>query len=287
MVYEIESKNDFSAGASLIVRLPEEDLDKSALYTILSERPDFILPLRYRSIEGQIEIVYQVGLLRPLQDFPDTCPAKECTDMWAKILNPFLECGDWFMKPYSFLLDTKYLFFDSDKKTVCYVYIPSIRDSCGYEDLRVMAAEVAGIVTADDVSLENKILRMIMRDFNPKDFLRNLKPYSGMKPHLPAPGSVAEPEDAPESSDTAHRITKKAAPGRQPPGTSSESASGAMRDIVMNFSAKEAFSRNSATDPEEIKTSGRKRDKRAKRPKDKDTFFSRLKNSVQEEVIIS
>lgn len=55
MRYEIENRNDLS-GAQLVIRFPEEDLDQKALYTIQAEPPGFLVPFRYRSIDGQAEV---------------------------------------------------------------------------------------------------------------------------------------------------------------------------------------------------------------------------------------
>ena len=51
MIYNIESKNDLS-GAMLVIRFPEEDLDKKALYTIESDQPPFLVPFSSRSVDG-------------------------------------------------------------------------------------------------------------------------------------------------------------------------------------------------------------------------------------------
>ena len=283
MIYEVESKNDFSMGTSIIVRIPEEHLDKSALYTLVAEKPEFILPLRYRSIEGQIEFVYQIGSLRPLHDFPEIYPSKECAELWSKILSPFLECGDWFMRPYSFLLDTQYLFFDRDNKSVRYVYIPSIRDCCEQERLRQMAVEVAGIVTVDDVLLENIILRMIIKSFNPKDFLQKIKPFSGANAQLPNTRNTSSLYTTRQAADIPEQTLNIAEP-IMPRESELDDLLENNQEIVINLSAG-ANSRKYTDLAKNEVTSGTK--KKAKKPRKNDNFFSRLKDSVREEVIIT
>ena len=59
MIYEIQSRNDLS-GATLIVRFPESELDRKALYTIQEDRPQFLVPFQYRSVDGQAECSYQL-----------------------------------------------------------------------------------------------------------------------------------------------------------------------------------------------------------------------------------
>ena len=51
MTYQIENKNDLT-GAMLVVRFPQEDLDEKALYTIEADQPPFLVPFRYRAVDG-------------------------------------------------------------------------------------------------------------------------------------------------------------------------------------------------------------------------------------------
>ena len=60
MIYRIESKSDLT-GAMLVIRFPEEDLDVKALYTIQADQPDFLVPFRYRCVDGEAECTYQLG----------------------------------------------------------------------------------------------------------------------------------------------------------------------------------------------------------------------------------
>ena len=45
MIYPIEQKNDLS-GAMLVIRFPEEELDRKALSTIQADPPAFLVPFR-------------------------------------------------------------------------------------------------------------------------------------------------------------------------------------------------------------------------------------------------
>ena len=177
MFYEIEKKNDFSTGTSLIVKIPVDDLDQNALYTVQEDMPPFILPFRYRSVDGHYEFVYQIGTLSKLQKLSGCYSAKEYALLWQGMLSPLLECGDWFMKPYSFLLNAENLYCDLESKNVSFLYIPSLRECSGYGALKEMASDFANIISVDDANLENKVLRIIMKDLNIKDFMQILKPY--------------------------------------------------------------------------------------------------------------
>ena len=177
MIYEINSKSDFLSGVSLIVKIPEDELDHKALYTIKADEPEFILPFRHRNIDGQIEFIYQIGTQCKLQHLAGGRSPKDYAQLWSSVLCPLLECGDWFMKPYSFLLNVDYLYCDKNKRTMSYVYIPSVRECSDYDALKEMAAEVTKLISVADTDLENKVLRAIMKDFSPKDFLQMLKSY--------------------------------------------------------------------------------------------------------------
>ena len=175
MPYEIESKCDMLTGSVLIVKIPEEDLDRKALYTIEEDKPGFILPFHHRAVDRQIEFVYQIGTQSKLRYLAGERFPKEYEQLWSSLLNPLLECDDWFLKPYSFVLDINQLYCDKNENCVRFVYIPSVRDCSAYGDLKAMAAEFSRQITVTSADLENKVLRAIMIDFNPKSFLQMLK----------------------------------------------------------------------------------------------------------------
>jgi len=189
----IESKSDFLTGTYLIARIPEDDLDRNALYTIQADCPKFILPFHYKSVNGQIELVYKVGANCKLRYFTGEFTPREYTDLWSSLLSPLLECGDWFMNPCSFLLNVDYLYYDKSKKTMCYVYIPSTRGCSGYDAFNAMAIEISKFMTVSDAVLENKVLRSIIKDFNPPDFMKMLKEY------LIKPAEISKPVQIHES----------------------------------------------------------------------------------------
>jgi len=190
---EIQYKSDIIAGASLIIRIPEEELDRKALYTIQFDKPEFILPFHHRGIDGEIEFVYQVGTKSKLLYLAGIRSPIEYAQLWSGMLRPLLDCGDWFMKPYSFILDMQQLYYDKTRKTVSYLYVPSIRDTSDYCDLKEMAADFSKYISASDRDLENRVLRAIMTDFNPNSFIKMLKPYLTVSVPETKPQPVASP----------------------------------------------------------------------------------------------
>jgi len=190
MRYEIQRKSDLQTGATLVVKIPEDELDIKAMYTIQADSPGFILPFRYRSVDGNIEFVYQIGLHNKLEHLAGARRQKEYAELWLSLVSPLLECSDWFMKPYSFVLSAEFLYYNRNKKTINYVYVPTIRDSSDYRDLKEMAAEVSKMITAADPDMENKVLRAIMKDFDLKGFLQMLKGYTEEAPPAPLPSAA-------------------------------------------------------------------------------------------------
>ncbi len=173
MIYDIESKNDLS-GLMLVVRFPEEEVDRKALYTIQADRPDFLVPFRYRSVDGMAECTYELGSRSKLQYRFGVHTPREYLRFWSQILQPLLDCGDWFLKPFSFVLDPQYLYADRDG-AVSYLYVPSRQDCVTFDALREMAVELSRKNSVSDPAMENKVLRAIMQDFQPKAFLQMLR----------------------------------------------------------------------------------------------------------------
>lgn len=176
--YEIESKSDFLTGMHLVVRVPDSEVDENALYTIQGDCPGFIVPFKCKSINGQTELTYKVGTLCRLQYFYGEVSHAEYAKLWRGLLSPLIECRDWFMNPSSFVLSADYLYYDKNKETVAYIYIPSKTKCSGHEAFIEMAVEVAKNIKVSDPALENRVMRSIINDFNPDEFLKMLSEHA-------------------------------------------------------------------------------------------------------------
>ncbi len=206
MIYEIESKNDLS-GAVLVIRFPAEELDKKALYTIESDQPPFLVPFTYRSVDGMAECAYHLGGRSKLQYRFGTHSVPEYVTFWSQVLQPLLDCGDWFLKPFSFVLDSRWIYADKTG-AVSYLYVPSLRDCESFETLRGMALELSQRNGVTDPALENRVLRAMMQDFQPKSFLTMLRAAAGTPGpagRAAAPRTGAVPQAAaPQAAPDAH-----------------------------------------------------------------------------------
>lgn len=175
-MYEIHSNNDFQLGATLVVKIPETELDEKALYTILFDKPDFILPFHHRIIDGQIELTYEVGTQSKFVYLSGERQPDDYVSLWINVLQPLVDCGDWFMNPYSFVLKLEYLYCNKDSKDIKFVYIPSKKVHSDQDMLRNMVTDIAKHNRILDVEFENKIIWAI-QDFNIKKFLEIIKSY--------------------------------------------------------------------------------------------------------------
>lgn len=194
MIYEIESKNDLS-GAMLVIRFPLEELDKKALYTIENDQPPFLVPFSFRSVDGMAECTYRPGSRSKLQyRFGSRAPA-DYAAFWEQVLQPLLDCGDWFLKPFSFVLDARWLYAGKDG-AVSYLYVPSLRDCEDFDALRGMAMELSQRNSVTDPALENRVLRALMQDFQPRSFLSMLRSAVGAAASAPAHAPVSVPAPA-------------------------------------------------------------------------------------------
>jgi len=239
MKYEVLTKSDFLTGTCLEVSIPEDETDQNALKTMQNDCPDFVLPFHYKNSNGQTEIIYKVGVLNKLQYLAGELSVKEYAEFWNSLIKPLIACSDWFMNPNSFILNTEYLYYDKNSKTISYVYIPSTHGVSGYEAFYEMASEVSKLMTVSDAVLENKVLRALMTDFNPLEFLQMLKNYvhessdSVVKPQI----SIKQ-EQVKSFIEAVHNESPQKEPPQKEPLQSIESRSDALDlsdDIVINF----------------------------------------------------
>lgn len=180
MLYEAQSRVDFS-GATLVVRFPEIDLDRKALNTIQAENPPFLLPFNIRAIDGMIECTYEIGSCIKLIYQSGQKTPEECVAFWEMILQPLIDCDDWFMDPFCFSLRPDLMYLSKSGKEVKYVYVPSRQQNVAAEELLGMVRELAKSNPVSDITLENKILHAIMENFNPISFLRMMRDHIGAK----------------------------------------------------------------------------------------------------------
>lgn len=250
MRFEIQEQISLS-GTTMTVRIPERLLDKSALYTLQTDMPDFIVPFRYRVIDGSVEFTYDVERYSKLQYFFNRKTADEYVKFWEQLLQPLLDCSDWFLNPFSFVLDTKYLYVDKGGKKISYLYIPATEQCAQYDDLKDMVVNLYHKNPVMDQSIENRVLKAIMQDFQPKSFLQTLRDakekiseyrvaeeskQSVKKQEKKEDMNVAVPATVPEAPKAVQKLA--------PEPVSSFGEINPFEDIVVNFSDEKSAKRD-------------------------------------------
>ena len=286
MIYEIRSNSDLLSGETLIVKIPEQDLDRKALYTLKEDKPDFILPFCCRSVNGHIELAYKVGAQSKLHYLAGERHPKEYAELWSSALSPLLECGDWFLRPYSFVLDIKHLYCDKNNNSVCYVYIPSKKNCSDYYCLKEMAVGFSRQVTVTDGELENKVLRAIMMDFNPKTFLQMLKTalaasapavYAPIEAHrsIHEQNALTEPEYPEQAISEPEEFAFLQQSELQPQMVAQDDSEEIKIDIPTDRKAAK-------NEKESKKDKGAPREKKEKQPKNRESDNKMQKNKMVE-----
>lgn len=195
MNYQIQSKSGLATGSTLVVRVNGAELDKTAMNTLLANPPSFILPFRFRNVDGEVEFTYMPETRSKLLASGGCRSAQEYVALWASVLSPLLVCGDWFMNPFSLVLRTDYLYYDKTSGTVSYIYVPSVHDCSNADDLLQMATELANKCHTDDHTLETKVLKAVVQGgFDPASFMQMLKTYINQ-------GCAHDTETAPKQID--------------------------------------------------------------------------------------
>lgn len=185
MKVEIQERIDLS-GTTMTVRIPEEVLDKSALYTLQADMPDFLVPFRYRFIDGYVEFTYEVERYTKLQYFFNRKTAEEYVEFWEQLLQPLLDCGDWFLNPFSFVLNSKYIYVNKNGKQISYLYVPTTEQCAQFDQLKDFVVDIYYKNPVTDQSIENKVLKAIMQDFQPRAFLQMLRDTKKVAPEYKA-----------------------------------------------------------------------------------------------------
>jgi len=169
-MYDIHVKDNLRAEAGLVVEVPEGDVDKKALYTLLNDMPDFLLPFSYRLVDGVCEFTYQVGNRTKMTYMSGPRNPTDYFDMWQGLIKPLIDCGDWFMKTFSFVLDYDHVYYDKNGKLLKYIYIPTVTDYSDFTSLRTMVMAVVKQNRVTDAVLENKVLLWALQDSTPQAF---------------------------------------------------------------------------------------------------------------------
>lgn len=99
-------------------------LDDIAVKVIKQDTPDFLVPFKMMSIDGETEIRYEIGEGTRLNYLPESMTKREFVLLLENMIRPFKTCNDWFLDYHCFHLDTNYIFVGKNYTSVKYIYIP-------------------------------------------------------------------------------------------------------------------------------------------------------------------
>lgn len=107
------------------LNIPEtEKMDEIAIKVIRQDAPEFLLPIKMMSIDGETEIRFEISEGTRLNYLPETMTKRELITLLDNMLSPFKTCSDWFLDYHYFHLDKNYIMVGRDYSEVKYVYIP-------------------------------------------------------------------------------------------------------------------------------------------------------------------
>jgi len=285
MIYDIQMKNDISSGAVLVIRFPEDEIDKKALYTIQSDQPDFLVPFFLRNVDGYAECTYQLGARSALRYRFGSHPAKEYVNLWTRVLQPLLDCEDWFLKPLSFVLDANYLYADRTGTVVSYIYVPSKTDCVEASTLKDMVSELANKNSTDDQRLENRVWRALAQDFQPRNFLQMLTAEIPSQGSPPMQGSAVYPHPNVYPNNPQKDVLHQAPMPKKPPmPTPAPPQPKSPNDIEIVIDDRQK--------PKKVGLFGGKKDKQEKKDKkqekkaEKKGLFGSKSKKNQEEIVL-
>ena len=209
MEYTIESKQGMQGEAMLSVLIPEEQVDEKALYTIESDRPEFLVPFHYRYVDGSVELIYTPQKRLSLLFFAGSRPQQDYIDLWKKIVRPLERCEDWFMRRDCFVMDLQYVFLDKDTGEISYLYVPAKQAEQGTAGIRLFLQRVAKQFTTDNAGLTVRVLESLLeeRPFQPEEFLQMLAPFSAGHT-VQSVKAAAVPPAAPQESRKAEPVIR-------------------------------------------------------------------------------
>lgn len=210
---QIQRETSIRAGETIIIRIPDDQIDKNAFLTIQHEKPHFLLPFTTKQVDNEIVMTYTLEKAVKLSFRLGGIDRRNHIDAFIDLLKVLVEdCDDWFMKFNSFVLETDYLY--EAEGNIKLLYVPTITPYSGLSQLNQLVSDLFRACKMNDLNLENRILRE-MQDFQPAQMLRSLREY-GQSAKAPI-ASPVPPEASALPPVASPAQPKVAAPNAVPP----------------------------------------------------------------------
>lgn len=112
-------------GNYLEVKLQDtEQLDQIAMKVIEKDTPEFLIPFRITTVNGEVVLKYKLVNATALKYTNMILPKNIFIQMYCNLLVPFLKGKDWFLNPHNICIDPQYIFCDNYTYKVYLIYIP-------------------------------------------------------------------------------------------------------------------------------------------------------------------
>lgn len=105
--------------------IDEMQLDSIAVKVIKQDTPDFLVPMKMLTIDGEFEVRYDLSSGMRMNYLPERMTKQEFLIVLDALIKPFLICNDWFLDYHSFYLDSSYITIGDNYSNVKYSYIPA------------------------------------------------------------------------------------------------------------------------------------------------------------------
>lgn len=173
----------------------DDQPDEIAVRVLKQDCPDFLLPFKTMSIDGNMEFRYELSDgVRMSYQLP-RMSRKELIRQMVSLLLPFKNCGDWLLDYHCLLLDPQYIFLNAKDQTVRYVYLPVRSYRMTDKEIKDFFIKfVLRVELQDDKDFLLQILRLLQEEdtslLSVLEFLQN-EMEAGRPPVRPA-APVAE-----------------------------------------------------------------------------------------------
>ncbi len=189
---------------------PGQKLDQIAIEVMKQDCPDFLLAFKTISIDGALELRYEMGDGIRLSYQSQRMYKREFVQQMINMLLPYKDCGDWLLDYHSILLDPKYIFVSNKNGSVRYTYIPVPEYALSDEEImRFFSQFMVNVELLDDKDYILQLLRIMQNGrSNLLAVLEHLQKEKNM--HMDTfKGQPANPERAAEKEEAGQQAARK------------------------------------------------------------------------------
>ena len=146
-----------------IFQVKENDqLDEIAVRVLRQDCPDFLLPFKTISMDGEMEFRYELADGVRMSYQQPRISKREFVQQMIGMLLPFKNCGDWLLDYHNICLDPQYIFINTKEQAVRYIYLPV--GSCRKSDREIKDFFInfaLSVELQDDKNFVLQILRLL------------------------------------------------------------------------------------------------------------------------------